>query len=197
MPRRYRVLQRSPLVRWTRRILALGGTAVVLALGGVVASMVLPGGDDGTAAAPAATPPARSTSSAKAPLTARQRAERRRAAAAVRRRGYALVSLAHYRADHVLRVLIGEPVSATVPGRRAFFFVRGRYIGHDAGTPSGKLRPGRKAEREITLVYSLYGRGDRACCPKGGDVRVRFRWTGEALEPRDAIPPAARRMPPG
>ena len=93
-------------------------------------------------------------------------------------------------------MLIGKPVGTTPPGLRAFFFVDGEFIGHDASAPSGKLRPGRQLEREVTLVYTLYEPGDRACCPKGRDTRVHFRWTGEALEPREAIPPDAERLPP-
>ncbi len=93
-------------------------------------------------------------------------------------------------------MLIGKPVGTTPPGLRAFFFVDDEFIGHDATAPSGKLRPGRQLEREVTLVYTLYEPGDRACCPKGGDTRVHFRWTGEALEPREAIPPDAERLPP-
>jgi hypothetical protein len=77
---------------------------------------------------------------------------------------------------------------------RAFFFVDGGYVGLDATSASGKLRAGRQLEREITLVYTLYEDGDRACCPKGGDTRVHFRWTGEALEPREEIPPDSERL---
>ena len=124
-----------------------------------------------------------------------QRDERRRAVDEVRRAGYTPVKLADYRADHVLRVLIGRPVGTTPSGLRAFFFVRDEYIGQDATSASLKLRPGRQLEREITLVYTLYEEGDRECCPNGGDTRVHFRWTGEALEPREPIPPDFERMP--
>ena len=114
----------------------------------------------------------------------------------MRRAGYTPVKLADYRADHVLRVLIGRPVGTTPGGLRAFFFVRDEYIGQDATSASLKLRPGRQLEREITLVYTLYEDGDRECCPNGGDTRVHFSWTGEALEPREPIPPDFERMPP-
>lgn len=197
MPRRDDVLRRSPLARWTGRVLGLAGTAVVLAVGVVVATMVLAARDEaGVTAAPAATPSATPAAErdAKPRLTARQRNERRRAADEVRRQGYKPVTLADYRVDHALRVLIGEPVGSTAPGRRAFFFVRERYIGQDASSPSGNVRPGRQREREITLVYSRYATGDRECCPTGSETRVHFRWTGDALEPREPIPP--ERMPP-
>jgi hypothetical protein len=182
---------RSPAAVWSARILGLLGAAVVLAVGAVVVSMVLPGSDDKDASS-AATPTATPTTAppkAKRGLTARQRAQRRRAVAELRRQGYAPVKLADYRADHVLRVLIGAPADGAAPGRRAFFFVRGRYVGHDAETPSRRMRPGRQLEREITLVYTVY--------PGEHVTRVHFRWTGEALEPREQIPPAFERMPPG
>jgi len=95
----------------------------------------------------------------------------------------------------VLRVLIGRPREGMAPGVRAFFFVRGRYIGNDALTPSMKLEVGRQRDREITLVYTLFVTGDRPCCPSGGDAKVRFRWTGDELEPRDEIPLESARVP--
>ena len=73
--------------------------------------------------------------------------------------------------------------------------MRDEYIGRDAISPSLKLRPGRQLTRNITIVYTLYEEGDRECCPKGGDTRVHFRWTGDALEPREEIPPDFQRMP--
>ena len=198
--RRDRVLERSRVAKWTGRVLALLGTAIVLAVGVVAATMVLSTDDDDAAtAAPAATPTPEPKKAAKrrAPgLTRRQRAERRRAVDEVRRQGYAPVSLDDYKVDHLLRVLIGKPVGSTPPGMRAFFFVDDKYVGLDATSASGRLRAGRQLEREITIVYTLYEEGDRACCPKGGDTRVHFRWNGEALEPREPIPPDFERLPP-
>jgi hypothetical protein len=201
MPRRDQVRHpRSPVARWARRLLGVAGTAAVLAVGVVSAMMVIPSDEDdeGVTQAPAATPAPKQAVKAKERgnrLTARQRNERRRAVDQVRRAGYTPVKLADYRADHVLRVLIGRPVGTTPSGLRAFFFVRDEYIGQDATSASLKLRPGRQLEREITLVYTLYEEGDRECCPKGGDTRVHFRWTGDALEPREEIPPDFQRMP--
>jgi hypothetical protein len=180
-------------------VLGLFGTAIVLAVGVVAATMVIPGDDDKVVdEAPAATstPTPKQPGKDAAKLTKRQREERRAAAEEVRSQGYAPVSLADYKVNHLLRVLIDKPVGTTPPGLRAFFFVDGKYIGHDATSPSGKLRPGRQLEREITLVYTVYEDGDRACCPKGGEERVHFRWTGEALEPREDIPPDSERLPP-
>jgi hypothetical protein len=192
--------RRSPFSKWAGRVLGVAGTAVLLACAVVIATMVLPADDEhAVTPAPAATPeraPAKADKRRSKPrLTARQREERRRAVDEVRRAGYTPVDLGTYDHEHLLRVLIGKPVGTAPPGLRAFFFVDDEFIGNDATAPSGKLRPGRRLEREITLVYTLYEPGDRACCPKGGDTRVHFRWTGDALEPREAIPPDAERMP--
>jgi len=202
MPRRDQVRHpRSPVARWARRLLGIAGTAVVLGVGVVSASMVLPGDDEevvSEAPAAASSAPRKATKKKQREprLSARLREERRRAVDRVRREGYAPVSLDDYFAHHVLRVLIGRPVGTTPKGLRAFFFVRGDYIGQDSASPSLKLRPGRQLTREITLVYTLYEPGDRECCPKGGETRVHFRWTGDALEPREPIPPDYQRMPP-
>jgi hypothetical protein len=202
MPRRDKVRHpRSPAARWARRVLGVAGTAVVLAIGAVSASMVLSSGEDEVVApAPAATSDDREAAKEKPRkprLSARRRELRRRAADAVRREGYRAVDMAAFRIHHdqVLRVLIGEPVGTTPKGLRAFFFVRGEYIGKDALSPSLKLRPGRQLQREITLVYTLYEEADRECCPQGGETRVHFRWTGEALEPQEPIPPDYQRLP--
>jgi hypothetical protein len=201
MPRRDRIRRRSPVSRWTGRVLGLLGTAALLAVGVVAISMIVAAADDeavtpAPAATPTPTPSAGKQRARKPKLSRAQREDRRRAADEVRRQGYSPVDRAEYKADHLLRVLIGEPVGSTPPGLRAFFFVDGEYIGQDATSPSGKLRPGRQLEREITLVYTLYEPGDQACCPKGGDTRVHFRWNGETLEPREPIPPDAERLPP-
>jgi hypothetical protein len=202
VPRRDRLRRRSPVARWTGRVLGLLGTAAVLAVGVVVATMVASAGDDevvstAPAATPTPTPKADGAAQRKKPrLSPAQREERRRAADEVRRQGYSPVALADYKADHLLRVLIGKPVGSTPPGMRAFFFVDGEYIGQDATSPSGKIRAGRQLEREITIVYRLYETGDELCCPKGKETRVHYRWNGEALEPREPIPPDAERLPP-
>jgi hypothetical protein len=182
-------------------VLAVLGTAAVLAVGAVIATMVIPSDDEqvvgqAPAATPSPAPEGRKKERGKPKLTSRQREERRQAVDEVRRQGYTPVSLSDYKVDHLLRVLIGKPVGTTPPGMRAFFFVDGEYIGLDATSPSGKLRAGRQLEREITLVYTLYEDGDDACCPKGGDTRVHFRWTGDALQPREEIPPDSERLPP-
>jgi hypothetical protein len=200
VPRRDRIRRRSPVARWTGRVLGLLGTAAVLAVGVVAATMVISAGDEQVVgAAPAATPTPEARNGgkrAKPRLTRAQRAERRRALDELRRQGYAATALDDYKVDHLLRVLIGKPVGATPPGMRAFFFVDGEYIGQDATTASGRIRAGRQLEREITVVYTLYRPGDEACCPNGKETRVHYRWNGETLAPREPIPPVAERLPP-
>ena len=68
MARRYLIRHpRSPLARWVRRILGIAATAVVLAVGVIVASMVLSvdGDDDAAAPFPAAIPTVQGTSAEK------------------------------------------------------------------------------------------------------------------------------------
>ena len=202
MPRRDRIRRRSPVARWTGRVLGLIGTAAVLAVGVAAATMVLSAGDEEVVStAPAATPtPTPEAGGKEQPkqrkLTRAQREERRQALDEVRRQGYTPTSVDDYKVDHLLRVLIGKPVGTTAPGMRAFFFVDGEYIGQDATTPSGNIRAGRQLEREITIVYKLYEPGNELCCPKGKETRVHYRWNGEALTPREPIPPPAERLPP-
>jgi len=185
MPRRDQVIRRPAWRRWTRRLLGIAATAVVLAVGVATASLVMP--DEETPARPLT-----SETAAKG----KPRSPQSRAVAVLRRKGYRPLALSDYRADHRLRVLIGAPQGDTPRGRRAFFFVGKRYIGTDASSPSLRLRPGRQLDREITLVYTIFEPGDTGCCPTGGVTRVPFRWTGKELRPREAIPSADRRLPP-
>jgi hypothetical protein len=117
--------------------------------------------------------------------------------AEVRAAGYEPVELDAYEVRRTLRVLVGRPHQGMAPGLRAFFFVKGRFIGNDALTPSMELDVGGQRDRQVTLVYGLFLPGDRPCCPSGGDAEVRFRWNGGELAPRDAIPAEAERMPAG
>ena len=113
----------------------------------------------------------------------------------MRREGYTPVKLADYRADHV-SARADRQAGRDDPGRAARVLLRARRV-HRPGRELAEPRAaaGRQLEREITLVYTLYEEGDRECCPKGGDTRVHFRWTGDALEPREEIPPDFERMP--
>jgi hypothetical protein len=186
--------------RWIARVLAILATGALLAVGVAVATMIRAetdssADDQALIAQPTPTPapkpkPAKHKAK-RAKLTKAQRAARNAAAAELRRQGYRPVRLADWHARQSLRVLIGTQGGQ----RRAFFFVGPRYIGNDAATPSAKLRVGRQEKRSVTLVYSVWRGGDRACCPHGGTVRVRFRWQAGQLRPQSAIPDAAARRP--
>jgi LppP/LprE lipoprotein len=193
MARRYQVARRTPFRRWTRRIAGVVATGGLVAVGVASAEMILPKDEPAAPVTPRiALPPAVPSVAPGGPkhLTKRERALRRAAAAQVRRLGYTPERLADYRPDHVLRVLIG----ANELGRRAFFFVGKRYAGTDAAKPSTQVRITRQLDRQVTLAYARYAPDDRACCPRGGEKRVRFRWHDHKLQARDRIPSAARRQ---
>jgi hypothetical protein len=185
--------------RWIARVLAILATGALLAVGVAVISMIRSEADSkaedqALVAEPTPTPtpkPKPKKKAKRATLTRSQRAARATAVAELRRQGYKPVRLADWHARQSLRVLLGTQGGQ----RRAFFFVGRRYIGNDTTTPSSKLRVGRQDKRSVTLVYSVWRRGDRACCPHGGTARVRFRWDGGQLRPQGAIPDAAARRP--
>jgi hypothetical protein len=190
--------------RWGRRILGVLATVALLGIPAWTALQVLSPGDDvlqtasvGGEPAAAATPEPAAAGEApakrsKPALTRAQRRQRAAAAAVLRDQGYRPQRLAAYDPSHTLRVLIGRRDG----GQRAFFFVRGRYIGTDATTDSSRMRLLGTGERSVTVSYRLFARGDQSCCPTGGSVRVRFRWDGKALSPDNAIPPASSRRAP-
>jgi len=214
MPRRDYVARRSPAARWTRRLSGIAATIAILAVGYVAISMIVSPSDDEVSARPADARAgeedrpeddgveredvvAEAKGEERSGPTRKQRAQRRAAVEEVRAAGYEPVDLADYKAGRTLRVLIGRPHQGMSPGLRAFFFVRGRSIGNDALTPSMKLEVAEQRDKEITLVYSLFVAGDRPCCPTGGDSEVRFRWDGDTLTPREAIPLESQRIPAG
>lgn len=194
---RYRdkVMQRSPWVTWLRRLVGLFATAAFFAAGALAISMVL---DMGQGDAVSAAPPVPSAKQLKAgkKLTRAQRRQRARAVEVMRRAGYSPVSLADYRPGNELRVMIGAPFGTSPPGYRAFFFLGDEPVGQDATQPSGALKVRALHDRSATLVYTTYDDGDRACCPSGRKVRVRFAWDDGALTPLDDVPPDAERVPP-
>jgi LppP/LprE lipoprotein len=185
--------------RWIARVLAILATGALLAVGVAVTSMIRSEADSkaedqALVAEPTPTPtpkPKPKKKARRATLTKSQRAARTAAVAELRRQGYKPVRLADWHARQSLRVLLGTQGGQ----RRAFFFVGRRYIGNDTTTPSSKLRVGKQDKRSVTLVYSVWRGGDRACCPHGGTARVRFRWDGGQLQPQSAIPDAAARRP--
>jgi hypothetical protein len=192
---RDKVMQRSPWVTWSRRLFGLLATAAFLAAGALAVSMVVDMGQEEAVSAAPPVPTAKQLEAARK-LTKAQRAERARAVVVMRRAGYSPVSLADYRPANQLRVMIGAPFGTSPPGFRAFFFLGDKAVGQDATQPSGGLKVRALHDRSVTLVYTTYDDGDRACCPRGRKVRVRFAWTDGALTPLDEVPPDAERVPP-
>jgi len=187
------------------RALGLAATVVLLGVGVAVLIMVTRDGGESPRQSFAATPTATATAAARdrrarprrPRLTNAQRASRGAAVAQLRRQGFEPVSIATYRPRQALRVLIGRAkASTTVRGRRAFFFLREQYIGTDAATPSARLTVARQSGGQITLAYKRFAAGDKPCCPSDGTVKVRFAMGDGRLQPLDAIPPVAARMPP-
>ena len=180
------------------RLLGLVGTAAVLGVGAAAVIAVLPDADDTAIvpAAPAATPePAKASDEPKKSKPKYTKAQRQARAAAVgvlRDNGYRPVSLADYKPDKTLRVLIGRGDG----GQRAFFFNGGAYIGNDAADDSHRIEVARAGNTSVSLSYRLFREDDRACCPSAGKARVLFRWDGESLAPQTAIPPSAARHAP-
>jgi LppP/LprE lipoprotein len=180
----------------TAALLGVGAASVAMVLAAVDGEEETPTARPSAAAAPRATPTPTPTPKPRRPrLTAAQRAARVAAAGEVRRQGFEPVRLADWRPRQTLRVLIGRESGGT--DRRAFFFVGRRYVGNDAPVPSARVRVGSQRRRRITLVYSLYEQGDRACCPHGGTARVSFGWDGASLRPLDAVPPPPARTAAG
>jgi hypothetical protein len=184
------------------RVLGLVATGVLLAVGVAVALMVTrdnPPDPPETFAAPSSTPrpSERARERPRRPrLTPAQRASRDAAIKQLRSQGFEPVALADYHPRQSLRVLIGRPKAETgVRGRRAFFFVRGDYLGTDAAEPSLRVRVLRQRENRITLAYRLFAPGDKPCCPTAGTAKVRFTMADGQLVPEDAIPPVASRLP--
>ncbi len=178
-----------------RRVLAALGALLVLGVGIAVALLVTgSSSDDGAAAVASRATPAPSQTAAPTParrhaprLTHAQRQSRAAAIQQLRLQGFTPISTAAYRPRQTLRVLIGRARDKTRPGLRAFFFVREAYIGTDASEASRNVRVVLQRDSTITLGYKL---------ASGLTSRVRFTWDGSRLQPLDAIPPPAARMPP-
>jgi len=106
----------------------------------------------------------------------------------VAREGYVVRDPRTYDAGASLRVLLGARNGAD-DDYRAFFFLNDRYLGTDTLQPSAApLSVVRQDGSTVALQYSLFRLGDSTCCPSGGTAVVRYRWSGERLEPLDPIP---------
>ena len=195
---------RGRIAKAFTRLVGLLATAALLAVGVNVYLMVTKdNGADPPETFAAANPTPQPKPEAKTPsrpagrrLTPAQRASRAAAVKQLRTQGFEPVSLADYRPRQSLRVLVGRPkASSGIRGRRAFFFVRGDYLGTDAAEPSLRVRVLRQRGSRITLSYKLFAPGDKLGKPTGGTVNVRFTMADGRLVPEDAIPPAASRLP--
>lgn len=194
---------RGRIAKGFARLIGLLATAVLLAVGVSVVLMVTR--DNGTAdppetfAAPNPTPAPKKKAPARPKgerLSPAQRASRDAAVKQIRIQGFEPVSLADYKPRQSLRVILGRPKASTgVRGRRAFFFVRGEYLGTDAASPSLRVRVLRQSGGVITLGYKLFSPGDKASKPTGSLVKVRFTLADGRLVPEDPIPPVASRLP--
>jgi hypothetical protein len=185
--------------RWARRIAGLLATAALLGAGVAIALMILPDGggeDSAVAAAPTATPvqekAAKKKTAKKKPSkpkgpTKAQLAARTAAVAEVRRQGFTTLRLRDYEPTATLRVLVGRPVGDAAGGTRAFFFLKDRFLGNDALSPSSKLTVAKQGKVTVTLSYGVYKPADTAGAPTGRK-RVRFRLEGERIHALDTIP---------
>lgn len=193
---------RGRIAKAFARLIGLLATAVLLAVGVTVVLMVTrenPTDPPETFAAPNPTPaPKKLAARPKGPrLTAAQRASRDAAVKQMRTQGFEPVSLSDYKPRESLRVILGRPKASTgIKGRRAFFFVRGDYLGTDAASPSLRVRVVGQRGGVITLGYKLFSPGDKPSKPTGPLVKVRFTMADGRLIPEDAIPPVASRLPP-
>jgi hypothetical protein len=185
--------------RWARRIAGLLATAAFLGAGVAIALLILPdgGGENAASAAiPTATPvkekPAKKKAAKKKPSkpkgpTKAQLAARTAAVAEVRRQGFTTLKLGDYDPKATLRVIVGRPVGDAGGGKRAFFFLKERFLGNDALAPSTKLTVAKQGKVTVTLSYGVYEAGDTPGSPSGRK-RVRFRLEGERIHALDTIP---------
>jgi hypothetical protein len=115
------------------------------------------------------------------------------AVATVEREGFDVIDRRAYDASATLRVLLGiKHGSGDGYAKRAFFFVRGRYIGTDTSDLSASMRIASQSDTTVGLTYALYGPRDALCCPHRFGT-VRYHWNGTRLVPLDPIPSRAER----
>lgn len=177
-----------------------------LALGAAVAAAILYATDEGSPGSgrsdSSATDPSlnvvttttttsRSQPASSEPTTGGDSASARALAlATVQAEGYDVVDPQTYAPQNTLTVLVGiNSKSATGAFQHAFFFVDGEYIGTDTKDPSAGIDVAFQSGNQVALNYALYKAADPNCCPTDGSATVRYRWSGQNLEPLDPIPP--------
>jgi hypothetical protein len=122
------------------------------------------------------------------PPTLSPAALREAAVERVQREGYTARDPQTYDARAQLRVLVGARIGAS-NDYRVFFFLGERYLGTDTLEPSAApLSAVQQDSSTIAVQYALFRPADNTCCPSGGSATVRYRWTGDHLEPLDSIP---------
>ena len=89
---------------------------------------------------------------------------------------------------YTLRVLIGVKEPGDSYTNFAFFFVGNHYLGTDTAKSSARMRVAKQTDDTVTVEYTLYRPDDALADPSGGNVTVRYRWTGAKLVPLDPIP---------
>src|SRR3954453_6002037 len=196
---RKRLPPRRKTSRWARRIVGLLATAALIGVGVAIALMVMPE-RDGTQASAATAPTATATAipskkhkSAKKKKakprgpTKAQREALKAAVAVVRSKGYTTLKQSDYDPTATLRVLIGRPVGDSAGGHRAFFFMKGTFLGNDALSPSTKLTVAKTGKLTVTLSYGVYESGDAAGAPSSRK-KVRFRLEGTRIHALDPVP---------
>jgi hypothetical protein len=184
-------------VRGPRRDAGVLATVALFGVAAAMASLVLPTDNARIAVpeAPAASPPqapsqAKGKGEAGKPakrLTAKQLAARAAAVALLRDQGYIPTHEKDYDPRDELRVLVGHRNGDPLGPRRAFFFVGGRLIGHDATAASSSVKVVKSSKRAVVLAYGVYAPGAEACCP-ASTTKVTFKWSGTALAPQGLIP---------
>lgn len=178
--------------RWPRRILGVFATLAFLGSGVAIGLMVYEQfiEDEVPATATANGAAAQSGSGPKAGMTAKERAARRAAVTTLTEQGFEPVRLADWKADNVLRVLVGRDDAGE---QRAFFFVGRRFVGNDDAAASASIKVASSKERTVTLSYRLFADADEEK-PTGETVKVDFRWRDGSLSPAGELPAADERL---
>ena len=92
---------------------------------------------------------------------------------------------------HVIVASAAGPAGVHI--ERAFFFLAGHFIRTDLPDASARIEIAWRNNATIALGYAAYKGNEPRCCPKGGNLIVRFEWTGSRLKALDPIPSRAVR----